>query len=91
MPTKKATFKAEWDEETEKKIESKFSEWAKKCDKKDVGSSAGAGAVYGFGLVGALIHFIQNAETFGEGVVGVLKALVWPAMIVYYLLESLGL
>ncbi len=47
----------------------------------------GGEAVYGLGLVGALIYFIQHAPTFWIGVLGVLKALVWPAMLVYKLLE----
>lgn len=50
----------------------------------------GAGdAVYGLGLIGAAIYFIQHAATFWMGVLGVLKALVWPAMLVYKLLEFL--
>lgn len=41
------------------------------------------GAFYGLGFVGALIYYIQHANTFGEGVFGVLKAVVWPALVVY--------
>jgi hypothetical protein len=44
------------------------------------------GAVYGLGLVGALVYYIQNADSFWVGVVGVAKALIWPAMLVYKLL-----
>lgn len=51
----------------------------------------GGGAVYGLGLVGALIYFIQNSDTFWIGVLGVLKAFVWPAFVVYKLLGFLGL
>ena len=51
--------------------------------------NSGSGAVYGLGLVGALIYFIQHATTFGEGVVGIFKALVWPALVVYNLLGYL--
>lgn len=43
------------------------------------------GAVYGLGLIGAAIYFIQHAGTFGEGVLGLLKALVWPAFLTYHL------
>ena len=46
-------------------------------------------AVYGLGFVGALIYYIQHAVTFGAGVLGLLKAMVWPAMLVYKLLEML--
>lgn len=50
-------------------------------------SAASGGAVYGLGLLGALVYFIQHAATFLAGVIGVLKALVWPGIIIYKLLE----
>jgi len=46
-----------------------------------------SGAVYGLGVIGAAIYYIQNANTFWIGVLGVLKALVWPAFLVYKFLE----
>lgn len=46
-------------------------------------------AVYGFGLVGAAVYYIQHATTLAMGLVGVLKAIVWPALVVYKLLEFL--
>jgi len=55
------------------------------------GPSPGAGVVYGLGLVGALVYFIQQSTTFGQGVLGVLKSIVWPAILVYKLLELLQL
>ena len=53
------------------------------------GAHGGGEAVYGLGLIGALIYFIQNASGFWVGVVGVLEAIVWPVIVVYKLLESL--
>ncbi len=50
---------------------------------------AGSGAVYGLGLVGAAVYYLQHATTLWEGIFGFLKALVWPAFIVYRLLEFL--
>jgi hypothetical protein len=35
------------------------------------------------GLIGALVFFWQQADTFGEHLIGILKALVWPAFLVY--------
>ena len=49
-----------------------------------------AGAIYGLGLIGALVYYLQTAEGFWMGILGILKALVWPAFLVYKLLESLG-
>jgi hypothetical protein len=48
-------------------------------------------AIYGFGLVGALVYYVPHAATLMAGVVGVLKTLVWPALVVYRLLEFLKL
>jgi hypothetical protein len=45
-----------------------------------------SGAVYGLGFIGAVIYYIQHAGTFWAGAVGLLKALVWPAFLVYKLL-----
>lgn len=47
-----------------------------------------SGAVYGFGLIGAAIYFVQHADTFWMGALGLLKAIVWPAYVVYELLKS---
>ncbi len=51
--------------------------------------SAGGGAVYGLGLLGALVWFWKQADGLGEHVVGVLKAFVWPAFLVYQAFKSL--
>ena len=48
-----------------------------------------SGGIYGMGFIGALIYFIQHATTFWEGILGFLKALVWPVVLVYKLLEHL--
>jgi hypothetical protein len=50
---------------------------------------AGGGAVYGLGLIGALVYFIQTATSFWDGVYGVFQSLVWPAFLVWGLLDSL--
>ncbi|MGD9705182.1 MAG: hypothetical protein AB7Q42_22330 [Acidimicrobiia bacterium] len=50
----------------------------------------GGGAVYGLGLIGAAVWFWQQATGFGEHVVGLLKALVWPAFLVYEAFKALG-
>jgi hypothetical protein len=52
---------------------------------------SGADAVYGLGLIGALIYYIQHATTIVMGLLGVLKAIVWPAMVVYQVLGMLKL
>ena len=41
------------------------------------------GAVYGLGLVGAVVWTWQEADGIGEHLVGLLQSLVWPAFLVY--------
>ncbi len=45
---------------------------------------------YFLGMIGAAIYFISKATGFWVGVLGFLKALVWPAFLVYELLQSAG-
>lgn len=62
--------------------------WKKKKNYKN--SNASGGAIYGLGFIGAAIYFIANATGFWMGVLGFLKALVWPAILVYEALKSFG-
>ena len=52
-------------------------------------TSAASAPVYGLGLIGALAYYLQHATTLLAGVLGFFKAIVWPAMLVYKLLEFL--
>ena len=54
------------------------------------GGSCG-GAVYGLGLIGAAVYYITTATGFWNGVLGILKAFVWPAFLVFELLKFLGM
>jgi hypothetical protein len=46
-------------------------------------------AFYGLGFIGALVYYIQVATGFWMGVLGVLKACLWPAFVVYELMKYL--
>ena len=46
-------------------------------------------AVYGLGFIGAAIFFIGQATTFWVGVLGFLKALVWPVFLVLETFKAL--
>ena len=50
----------------------------------------GHGHLYGLGVLGALVYFIQNANGFTEIVVGIFKAIFWPALVVFKALELLN-
>ena len=52
--------------------------------------SSSSNAVYGLGFIGAAIYYIMQATGFWMGVLGFLKALVWPAFLVYEALKKLG-
>lgn len=51
-------------------------------------SQGSSGALYFVGWIGALVYFMQAAVGFGAVVTGFLKSLVWPAYVVYKLLEQ---
>ena len=55
--------------------------------KNEIQHSAPSGAVYGLGLIGAAVYFIMQATPFWMGVLGILKAIVWPAILVYELFK----
>ena len=59
--------------------------------KKEMQNNASQGAVYGLGMIGAAIYFISHSTGFWMGVVGFLKAIVWPAYLVYEALSKLAL
>ena len=62
-----------------------------KGSKARVNRSAGGGnAVYGLGLIGALVYYIQHADGFWSVILGILKAFAWPAFLIYELLKFLA-
>jgi len=50
----------------------------------------GASAVYGLGFIGAAVYFVTNSEGFWMVITGLLKALVWPAFLIYQAFEVLS-
>jgi hypothetical protein len=57
--------------------------------RRNYGSNGPASAVYGLGFIGAAVYFIGHADSFWIGVLGFLKAIVWPAFLVYQAFEFL--
>lgn len=49
------------------------------------------GGFYFLTIIGAAVYFIGHATSFWMGVVGFLKAVVWPAFVMYRALELMGL
>ena len=41
------------------------------------------GGLYFVALVGAAVYYIQQADAFWVGVLGILKAIIWPAMLIH--------
>ncbi len=53
-------------------------------------TSNGFSCVYFLGFIGAATYYISNATGFWLGVLGFLKAMVWPAFLVYEAFKGLG-
>ena len=61
------------------------------CCKNYYGHKSCGGAVYGLGFIGAAIYYISTSNGFWMGALGILKALVWPAFVVYQFLKVFGI
>ncbi|HOX96208.1 MAG TPA: hypothetical protein PLI45_02405 [Candidatus Woesebacteria bacterium] len=48
-------------------------------------------ALYGLGMIGALFYFLSGITGFGPILVGIGKAIVWPAFVVFKILGLLGI
>jgi len=53
-------------------------------------SNASGGMLYGLGFIGSAIYFISASTSFWGGVVGFLKAIVWPAYMAYEVFKYIG-
>lgn len=58
--------------------------------KKNCNCNAAGGGIYGMAFIGALVYYLQQAQSFLEGSIGFFKAVVWPAIVVYKLLRLLA-
>lgn len=52
-------------------------------------NNAGLGGIYGLAFIGALVYYLQHATTFWGVILGLFKAVFWPAMIMYRVLQLL--
>ena len=59
--------------------------------KNQVKTQAENNTVYGMGFIGALVYYISTAGSFWAGVVGIFKAIFWPAFLVFEALSHLGM
>jgi hypothetical protein len=53
-------------------------------------NNSACGGGYFIAMIGAAVYFIQQSPTFWGGVLGILKAIVWPAFLIYRLLVYLA-
>lgn len=68
------------------------STFAYKEDKHKGGYRSGfAEVIYAMGFAGALAYFLGHSTTFLIGLLGFLKALAWPAVLIFELLKFLQL
>lgn len=79
-----------FEKELEEKLEKKFSCNNNKYNKNNNHThSSSVDCVYGLGVIGATVFFIGKATTFGAGALGLLKAILWPAFMVYEVFKLL--
>ena len=61
------------------------------CCSKGFNAKSCGGCSYFLGFLGAAIYYISTSTGFWNGVWGVIKALVWPAFLVFELFKWLRL
>lgn len=49
----------------------------------------GHGHIYGLGVVGALFYFLPHVTNFQQALLGIIKSIGWPALLVFKALELL--
>ena len=47
------------------------------------------GGLYGVAAIGAAVYYIKQATTFWMGLIGIVKAIFWPGMLMYKVFELL--
>jgi hypothetical protein len=60
------------------------------CGIKEKKLHRGWGGGYFLGFIGALVYYLSTATGFWNGVLGILKAFVWPAFLVFEVLKYVG-
>ena len=65
-----------------------WKDWGKGKSKGGSDNMGGGGGLYFVGFIGSIIYWMQAAVGFGAVVTGILKSFVWPAYVVYKLLEG---
>jgi|GEM_PF-515289 len=63
-------------------------EWCKDKSRSVNSTHGTSGALYFVGFIGSTVYWMQAAIGFGAVLTGFLKSMVWPAYIVYKLLEN---
>ena len=53
------------------------------------GAVAGGGAIYGLGILGALVYYWQQADAFWEYLYAVFHGIFWPSYMVYEAFSAL--
>ena len=62
----------------------------KKNRGREIAKSGPTSMILFLGFIGAAVYYIGQTDGFWLGVLGFLKALVWPAFLVFELLQSVG-
>lgn len=54
--------------------------------KKGMNCNGISGGIYGMAFLGALVYYLQHATSFWTVVLGIFKAIFWPAVLIYKVL-----
>lgn len=54
-----------------------------------VSAGGTSGGIYGLAFLGALVYYLQHATGWLSGLLGIAKAIFWPAVLMHKVLELL--
>lgn len=54
-------------------------------------NGAMGGGFYFLTMIGVAVYYVQQSDTFWLGVLGILKTIVWPAMLIYKVFTMLNM
>lgn len=63
---------------------------SKKYKAAKTASGGAGGPIYGLGIIGSMVFWIQQADGFWPTIWAIIKAFIWPAFLIYDLLKHIA-
>ncbi|MFZ5364651.1 MAG: hypothetical protein ACOZBH_00395 [Patescibacteria group bacterium] len=75
----------------EMKFEKECQDWEKRGRQHKCNSHFFGGGFYFFGIIASAVYYIQQVDGFGPIILALLKALVWPVLLIYKIFQLINM